>query len=168
MKLKTFLIGGLIVAAGVGAYMHLSGGAKGLTPQDFEMITLKRGPVIQQVTASGKIQPVNTVSVGTQVSGIIEQVLVDYNDEVQKDQLLAKLDTAVLQENKNDAKAQLDLARAKLKFAKQFETDLPSIKDIISAYIKIKTNIPLKLKFGYKKTIKRTIVKIPKPIKISL
>ena len=118
MKIKTFLIGGLIVAAGVGAYMHLSGGAKGLTPQDFEMITLKKGPVIQQVTASGKIQPVNTVSVGTQVSGIIEQVLVDYNDEVQKDQLLAKLDTAVLQENKNDAKAQLKLAEAKLKVAK--------------------------------------------------
>lgn len=118
MKVKTFLISGFIVAAGVGAYMYFSGGAKGLTSQDFEMITLKRGPVIQQVTASGKIQPVNTVSVGTQVSGIIEQVFVDYNDEVQKDQLLAKLDTAVLQENKNDAKAQLKLAEAKLKVAK--------------------------------------------------
>lgn len=118
MKMKTLFIGGLIIAGGIGAYMYFSGGAKGLTPQDFEMITLGRGPVIQQVTASGKIQPVNTVSVGTQVSGIIEQVLVDYNDEVQKDQLLAKLDTAVLQENKNDAKAQLDLSKAKLKVAK--------------------------------------------------
>lgn len=118
MKIKTLLIGGLIVAGGISAYAYFSGGAKGLTAQDFEMITIAKGPVIQQVTASGKIQPVNTVSVGTQVSGIIEQVLVDYNDEVQKDQLLAKLDTAVLQETKNDAKAQLDLAKAKLKVAK--------------------------------------------------
>lgn len=84
---------------------------------DFEILTVEKGRIVEEVTASGKIQPINTVSVGTQVSGIVEHVLVDYNDEVKEGQLLARLDTAVLVENKNDAKARLDLAHAKKKVA---------------------------------------------------
>ncbi len=85
--------------------------------KDFEMATVEKGNVAHSVTASGKIQPINKVSVGTQVSGIIEEVLVDYNDEVHEDQVLARLDTSVLQENLNDAKARLDLAVAKKKIS---------------------------------------------------
>ncbi len=85
--------------------------------KDFDMATVTKGSVSHVVTASGKIQPINKVSVGTQVSGIIEQVLVDYNDEVQENQVLARLDTSVLQENLNDAKARLDLATAKKKIS---------------------------------------------------
>lgn len=118
MKKRTWIIGGILLAACGAGYYFFSAGSDGLTRNNFEMITVDRGPVIQQVSASGKIQPVNTVSVGTQVSGIIEKVLVDYNDEVKEGQLLAKLDTSVLQENKNDAQAQLQLAKAKLKVAK--------------------------------------------------
>ena len=90
-------------------------GAKSLKESDFEMVKVEKGNVVYSVTASGKIQPINTVSVGTQVSGIIEEVLADYNDEVEKDQVLARLDMSVLQENLNDAQAQLDLAKAKQK-----------------------------------------------------
>ena len=88
-----------------------------LKATDFEILTVEKGRIVEEVTASGKIQPINTVSVGTQVSGIVEHVLVDYNDEVKEGQLLARLDTAVLVENKNDAKARLDLAHAKKKVA---------------------------------------------------
>lgn len=116
--MKKWIIGGILIALCVGGYFYFTRDRDTLSRSQFEMIRVDRGPVVQQVSASGKIQPVNTVSVGTQVSGIIEQVLADYNDEVKEGQLLAMLDTSVLQENKNDAKAQLDLAKAKLKVAK--------------------------------------------------
>ena len=98
-------------------YMSKSKGKDSFSERDFEMATVEKGSVSYVVTASGKIQPINEVSVGTQVSGIIEEVLVDYNDEVKEGQLLARLDTSVLQENLNDAKARLDLAIAKKKIS---------------------------------------------------
>lgn len=90
---------------------------KGLTAQQFVMTRVERGDIIETVTASGKIQPINTVSVGTQISGIVETVLADYNDEVKEGQLLAQLDTALLTETQNDAQARLDLANARQKVA---------------------------------------------------
>lgn len=118
MKKKTWIITGIVITlCGVGIYKYMSG-SESLSKSNFELITLDKGAVVQQVAASGKIQPINKISVGTQVSGIIESVLTDYNAEVKEGQLLAKIDTSVLQENKNDAKAQLDLSAAKLKVAK--------------------------------------------------
>ncbi len=111
-----FLLGCLCLSGG-GYYYYANSGASGLSPADFEMIKIEKGPIVEEVTASGKIQPINTISVGTQVSGIVETVLADYNDEVKEGQLLAQLDTAVLVENKNDAQARLDLANAKKKVA---------------------------------------------------
>lgn len=115
-RTKKILIVCAIVIAVLGAWkMFSSKGTKRLKEADFEMVKVEKGNVVYSVTASGKIQPINTVSVGTQVSGIIEEVLADYNDEVQEGQVLARLDTSVLQENLNDAQAQLDLAKAKEK-----------------------------------------------------
>lgn len=112
---KKWIIAGLFIVIAGGGYVALKGMGTGFSSSDFELIQLERGNIVQEVTASGKIQPINTVSVGTQVSGIIESVLVDYNDEVKKDQLLAKLDTKVLIENKKDAEARLQLAKVKQK-----------------------------------------------------
>ena len=70
------------------------------------------------MTASGTIQPVNIVSVGTQVSGIIEKVYVDYNSTVQKGDLIAQLETFTLEENLKEAEAAVTDAEAKLKYAK--------------------------------------------------
>ena len=116
MKKKWIVIGGLLLIGG-GIFAFSGEKDKALLAQDFELMKVEKGRIIEEVTASGKIQPVNTVSVGTQVSGIVEKVLIDYNDEVKEGQLLAQLDTAVLTENKNDAKARLDLAHAKKKVA---------------------------------------------------
>ncbi|MDD3669510.1 MAG: efflux RND transporter periplasmic adaptor subunit [Alphaproteobacteria bacterium] len=117
MKMK-WIIGGLIAAGlAAGGYFYRTA-EKGLTLRDFEMVRVERGKITQQVTASGTIQPINKISVGTQVSGIVENILVDYNDEVREGQLLAKLDTSVLVENKNDADARLKLAEQKQKIAK--------------------------------------------------
>ena len=112
---KILIVCGILVVAFGAWKMFASKGEKGIKESDFEMVKVEKGNVVYSVTASGKIQPINTVSVGTQVSGIIEEVLADYNDEVKEGQILARLDTSVLQENLNDAQAQLDLANAKEK-----------------------------------------------------
>lgn len=115
--MKKLVISVVILSVCVLGFYSLNKKKEVLLPQDFEIMKVEKGRIVEEVTASGKIQPINTVSVGTQVSGIVEQVLVDYNDEVKAGQLLAQLDTAVLVENKNDAKARLDLANAKKKVA---------------------------------------------------
>ena len=77
-----------------------------------------RGSLKVDVTASGTIQPVNVVSVGTQVSGIIEKVFVDYNSTVEKGDLIAQLETFTLEEDLKEAKAAVTDAKAKLNYAK--------------------------------------------------
>ena len=115
---KRWVIAGVgIIVLGVAGYLVKPKSEETFSAKDFEMATVEKGNVAYAVTASGKIQPINKVSVGTQVSGIIEEVLVDYNDEVKENQVLARLDTSVLQENLNDAKARLDLAVAKKKIS---------------------------------------------------
>ena len=115
---KGVVLGVLALAViAVGWYLMKPKDKESFSAKDFDMATVKKGSVAYVVTASGKIQPINQVSVGTQVSGIIEEVLVDYNDEVKEGQVLARLDTSVLQENLNDAKARLDLATAKKKIS---------------------------------------------------
>ena len=122
-----------------GSAVFFKGKDDALKSSDFEILKVEKGRIVEEVTASGKIQPINTVSVGTQVSGIVEHVLVDYNDEVKEGQLLAKLDTAVLVENKNDAKARLDLAHAKKKVADlNFKRYEKLYKDKVDYYIKKK------------------------------
>lgn len=62
------------------------------------MSEVRRGTLTYEVTATGTINPINTVTVGTQVSGIVETVLADYNDDVKKGQVLALLDASTLKE----------------------------------------------------------------------
>jgi len=118
MKKRWIILGLVLILGGVGAYYHHTKKAQTLNPAFFEMTPVAKGSIKQIVTATGTIQPINTISVGTQVSGIVEKVLADYNDEVKEGQLLAQLDTSVLIENRNDANARLELAKAKQKIAK--------------------------------------------------
>lgn len=84
----------------------------------YDTIKPVRGALKVDVAASGTIQPVNVVSVGTQVSGIIEKVYADYNSVVQKGDLIAQLETFTLEENLKEAKAAVTDAKAKLDYAK--------------------------------------------------
>jgi len=118
MKKKWIILGLIVALGGAGAYYFHRGHSDNLLPSSFEMVAVAKGNIKQIVTATGTIQPINTISVGTQVSGIVEKVLADYNDEVKEGQLLAQLDTSVLIENRNDANARLELAKAKQKIAK--------------------------------------------------
>ena len=70
------------------------------------------------VTATGTIEPVETVEVGTQVSGKVEKIYVDFNDEVKKGQLMAELDKQTLNQSLSRAKASLTSAESQLNYAK--------------------------------------------------
>lgn len=75
---------------------------------------LTKRTITQIVEASGTINPVQTVSIGSQVSGQISAIYVDYNSEVKKGQLLAEIDTSLFEAQVNQAKATIDNARANL------------------------------------------------------
>lgn len=74
------------------------------------------GTISNTVTATGTIQPVDTVAVGTQVSGTIKSVFVDFNSPVKKGQLLAQLDKSVLLAQQDQFEANLSQATANLVF----------------------------------------------------
>ncbi len=75
--------------------------------------------VTTSVTATGTVEPVDQVDVGTQVSGIINNIYVDYNSPVKKGQLLAELDKTNLQESVNNALAQYNAALNELNYYQQ-------------------------------------------------
>lgn len=95
------------------------------------------GYIAQSVTATGKIEPVDTVTVGTQVSGIISKLYVDFNSKVKKGQLLAELDKSLLQATVDQAKGNLLNAQSQEVYAKNnydrqnllFKTDAISKAD---------------------------------------
>ncbi len=87
--------------------------------QRYQLQAIERGGLSQSVSANGTLNPVTLVSVGTQVSGTVKKLHVDFNDKVEKGQILAELDDSLLQAqvqqsaaNARSAQASLDLARA--------------------------------------------------------
>ncbi len=105
----------LLLAALAGLAFGLRGGETG--PR-YETAAVQQGPLTVTVTATGTLQPVTQVDVGSELSGTIASVAVDDNDRVQRGQVLARLDTRALQAQVLQARAALESARAKLREAK--------------------------------------------------
>ncbi|WP_128330723.1 efflux RND transporter periplasmic adaptor subunit [Apibacter sp. HY039] len=93
--------------------------AKDSSPVVVETVKINKGDVITSVTATGTINPVNEVTVGTQVSGIIEKIYVDYNSQVTKGQLLAELDKTNLMATLTDAQSSYSSAINQLNYQQQ-------------------------------------------------
>lgn len=85
---------------------------KGNQEYSFETTTVKKGSVSNTITATGTLEATNTVIVGTQVSGVIEKLYVDFNSTVKKGELIAELDKSTLQSSLENAQADLDNAQA--------------------------------------------------------
>ena len=85
---------------------------------NFTTETVSLGNIRNSITATGTVSPVDTVAVGTQVSGIIDKIYVDFNSPVKKGQILAVLDTKNLTSQLNSAKANARSAQANLQSAK--------------------------------------------------
>lgn len=92
------------------------GGTQKVEPLATMEIT--RGEMRQVVTATGEIQPLNTVSVGSQVSGTIEKLYVDFNSKVKKGDVLLEIEPSVLQASVDEAKASLVSAQSQRNYAK--------------------------------------------------
>ncbi|MBQ0735427.1 efflux RND transporter periplasmic adaptor subunit [Aquimarina celericrescens] len=88
----------------------------------FTYTTLEKGNIEANVSSTGTLEAINTVDVGTQISGTIEKIYVDYNDKVHAGQLLAKMDLKLLNTNLISAKADLAVSNAQLSQSKiEFE-----------------------------------------------
>ena len=100
-----------VVAVAVIAYFLLSGGKKKETVS-FETAKVENTNIQTSITATGTIEPVTSVTVGTQVSGIVSHLYVDYNSVVKKGQVIAELDRTNLISELNTAKANLASAQS--------------------------------------------------------
>ncbi len=110
MKKKTIIISAVIIGLLVVAYfLFFSGDGKATK---FSYVQITRGNLNVIISSSGTIQAIKTVDVGTQVSGKIDRLLVDFNSQVRKGQLIAVLDTVVLAASVRDAQSSLDKAKA--------------------------------------------------------
>ena len=101
-----------IIVAGIGIV-----GVTGITAKNqvkYDKKQIERCTITQVVEASGTINPVNTVSVGSTVSGLIKAIYVDYNDVVKKGQLMAQIDPANFEAQVQQNQAQINNARANL------------------------------------------------------
>lgn len=85
----------------------------------YRFVTVERGDIDAVVTATGTLSAVTTVQVGTQVSGLIAELLADFNDRVEKGQVVARLDTTLLESNLRDVEAALERSRAELRQAER-------------------------------------------------
>lgn len=106
-------IGGIIII--VTTAWLLSGNNK-KTQVSFETSTVSSTTIRNSITATGTIEPVTSVTVGTQVSGIVSKLHVDYNSVVKKGQIIAELDKTNLISELNTSKANLASAQSTLNY----------------------------------------------------
>jgi HlyD family secretion protein len=145
LRTKLILIGVVALAALAALYSATAGNGKKESGYQFGEIT--RGDIENTVTATGSLSAVGTVEIGTQTSGTIDKIYVDYNDTVRRGQILAVLDTTQLSASVREARAQLASAEAQYDEAnveyrrsvRLMEKGLISDQESLSAYVTVKT-----------------------------
>ncbi len=108
---RSLIVPVLLVAVAAGGFYWWRS-TRNSGPVSFNTVTVTRGTLIQSVTASGGLQPVETVEVSSQISGLITEVPVDYNSVVKAGDVLARLDPATYQSRLASAEAELANTRA--------------------------------------------------------
>ena len=148
MSSAKWLVAGAVLLAGLGAggYVYWSGEQK--PPVKYKTTPIERGAITQAVTATGTINPVIAVQVGSQVSGIIKALYADFNSVVKAGQVVARIDplpfqTKVIEMEANLQNAQGSLARTRSDLALQklnfdrakmlFEQQLNAQQDVDNA-----------------------------------
>ncbi len=115
LKISFFIITGVIAV--VLGYRFF--GKEKVQAIEVQTTKMNKGEITTSVTATGTIEPVDQVEVGTQVSGLVDKIYVDYNSPVKKGQLLAELDKTNLQESVNNASAQYAAAQNEVHYYQQ-------------------------------------------------
>ncbi|OEZ97832.1 macrolide export protein MacA [Duganella sp. HH101] len=116
-KKKIALAVGLLVIGGASAAWYSKSKAPVVEPPRFRVAAAETGNITQTVTATGTINPVALINIGSQVSGTVSELKADFNDRVQKGQVLLKLDPTIFNAQIRQVEAQLASARASLRLA---------------------------------------------------
>lgn len=111
---KVWLLLTIVIIVALAAWA-MSGGKKE-EQISFDTATVASANIQNSITATGTIEPVTSVTVGTQVSGIVNKLYVDYNTVVKKGQIIAELDKTNLTSQLNSAKTQLAVAQSQLNY----------------------------------------------------
>lgn len=109
MKKLIWIVSIILIAFAVWFFFIKNGESK---QETYSFVEIARGKLSSKITSSGTLDPVSTVEVGTQVSGMLDKIYVDFNDNVRRGQMLALLDTTFLAASVRDANAALERAKA--------------------------------------------------------
>ncbi|MBJ7882970.1 efflux RND transporter periplasmic adaptor subunit [Gelidibacter salicanalis] len=128
MKNKKLIIGSIVlIAIAIAAFIFIKGDDTIVI--EAKTVAAKKGNVTTMVTATGTIEPITQVEVGTQVSGVVEKIFVDYNSEVKEGQLIAELDKTNLLATLSQAQAVYDNAVNQKNYAKTIYDRQKSLYD---------------------------------------
>ena len=105
----TLIVVALLLGAGVWGYLYAQ--SRNSSPK-YRVAVVERGPLTAAVSATGSLNAVVTVQVGSQVSGQIKELMVDFNSVVRKGQIIARIDPQIFEAQVNQAKADLETAKA--------------------------------------------------------
>jgi len=116
MNKKKIILIAVSIAVVAGAGFWLFGSSKAQHKVTYETAVVTRGEISESITATGTIEPVTEVEVGTQVSGIIDKIYADYNSVVTKGQLIAEMDRVTLQSEVASQRAAYNGAKAEYEY----------------------------------------------------
>ena len=122
------LLGGVVVAGLIGGAVWFVQQQAAQDPEKrYKLATVEKGAVTQTVSANGTLNPVVLVSVGTQVSGTVKKLYVDFNDPVKKGQPLLELDDALVSASERQSAANIANAQASLELAQANEARIKQL-----------------------------------------
>jgi len=131
VKKRLFVGTGILLIIAIVAFYSLKGSNK---ESKYETIEVDRGDIVEKITATGAINPVITVRVGSQVSGRITKIYADFNSRVKKGQAIAQLETDLYQAKVKQADANFNLSQAQTREARVLlldaENNLRRIKNL--------------------------------------
>jgi len=127
-RIGKILIGVTVIAGLIGGGVWYARQRASQNPeQRYKLVTLEKGEVTQTVSANGTLNPVVLVSVGTQVSGTVKKLYVDFNDPVKKGQPLLELDDALVSATERQSAASVASAQATLELAQANEARIKQL-----------------------------------------
>jgi len=118
VKSSALRFGAIALVLGAAAAVGWVATRGGTTPAKYRLATVERGPLQSVVAASGTLNAVTTVQVGSQISGQISEIAADFNTPVKKGQVIARIDPSSFELRVQQARADLDAARSAVMVAR--------------------------------------------------
>jgi HlyD family secretion protein len=147
----------VVVAAGAGAWWYFANDGANEAPV-WRTAKVSRGTIQSTVSASGSLKAVVTVEVGTQVSGQVSELRADYNTQVKKDQVIARIDPRTFEAKVKESEADLEISRGQLAVhiaaVKGMASDIVAAK---AALVEAKLDLERKAKLLPGRTISKAV-----------